>query len=186
MKKLFALLIISSFFINNCFSQEIEFRIQPDGSFLNYEDGKSYIVIDYPNYTSDELYTDILTSITRLYRSPKDIVSKVEGKIISLNGIKTNCISAKALGLTVLTSIEYNLKFQFKDGKIRIDAPFVWCFYKPSEKFTAKEWIDANSIFKNGVPNPKKRQTLNDLNNTLNGIISDIIYPENDNSSDEW
>ncbi len=187
MKKLLLLLSISCLFINNNFAQGIDFRIQPDGSFLSKQDSKNYIVLNYPNETKNELYTRILTAVTRLYNSPTDVINKVDGEIISVNGSKRNCISIKALGLTLLRSIDYNLKFQFKDGRIKIDAPIVGCFNEPEDPITpVGEWNDINGVFKKGVANPKKQKTIDDFNDNINDIILDILDEADASKNNDW
>lgn len=177
--------------IGTGFAQNASFMLQPDGSFLNYIDGKTFIVLEYPDRTKDNLYTNILTSVTKLYRSPKHVISKVDGEIISVNGIFSNCISYKAiLGLTAIYSIEYILKFQFKEGKIRVDAPIVLrCFNdmtKVSEEVSFDEWLRIQSVFKDGYPNPKKQKTIDDFNYVLNSLILSIVSEVNNNLEDEW
>ncbi len=188
MKKLF-LFFILFLFAGISFAQDIDFRIQPDGSFLNYKDNKDYVVIEYPDKTKNELYTNILTSVTKLYNSPKDVISKVENEVISINGISSDCVMLSGwLGVKVYFSIQYGIKFMFKDGRMRVDAPIIIRLYNDSDSDIKpiSGWLSVQGIFKKGEPNPKKQNTIDDFNNTLNNIILDIINDRNNPSNDEW
>ncbi len=154
----------------------VDFKLQSDATFKT-TDGKEYVVIQKEGKTASELYNEILNSVTLLYNSPKDVVSKVENNTISINGISSDCVTLSGmLGVKVSFSIQYILQFQFKDGRIRVEAP------KLSRVFTGTTdvrpisgWLKTQNIFKKDKPNPKKQSTIDDFENTLNGLINRIL-----------
>lgn len=166
----------------------VDFKLQENSNFINVLDGKSYSVITYDGKSQSELYSMILTSITKLYNSPKDVISKVENEIISVNGICTDYVIVKTPGMKMHFAFKYILKFQFKDGKVRIDAPIVSQMisqYEPSSYTKPfQDWVNSWKIFKNGTVNPKRQDTANYLNNKLNSLINNILSSHALN--DEW
>lgn len=157
----------------------VNFKLQSDGTFKTI-DGKEYVVIQKEGKTASELYNEVLSSITLLYNSPKDIVSKVENSTISVNGISSDCATAFGmLGTKVILSIQYILQFQFKDGRIRVEAPILSRVFsdKMEVQPTIPGWLKTQKYFINDKPNPnpKKQSTIDDFENTLNGLIIRIL-----------
>ena len=181
---LLILLLSLSFSLN---SQTVNFGIQSDGTFKNVIDGKTFVVIERDGKSQSELYSEILIAITRLYNSPKDVISKVENEVISVNGISEDCVTQNlSMGMKNIYSIQYILQFQFKDGKIRVEAPVVSRFFthnNPDVK-PFSGWLNVQNIFKKGMPNPKKQNTIDDFNNTFNDIINNIISNKVSNDED--
>ena len=164
------------------YSQEYaDFKLQFDGTFKTI-DGKEFIVVEKEGKSASELYNEILQSVTLQYNSAKDVISKVDNSVISINGISTDCVTLSSMfGVKVRFSIQYILQFQFKDGKIRVEAPVL------SRLFTDRAldikpisgWLNAQSIFKKDKPNPKKQSTIDDFENTLNGLINSLLTAKN-------
>lgn len=189
MKKiLFTLLAVIC--LNNAYAQQtVDFRLQPDGSFINQLDGKDFKVLPFEGKTKDELYSEVLIAVSKLYNSPKDVISKVDGELISINGISQHCITLKAMmGVKVLFSIQYILKFQFKDNRLRVDAPVISRFFSDNTADISplSGWLDVQNVFKKGKPNPKKQNTIDDFNNTLNELLNNIISNIGNKSDDNW
>lgn len=169
-------------------AQAVNFDLQANGTFVNKVDGKSFIVLPFDGKTSQELYANILKAVTKLYNSPKDVISKVDGEIISVNGISKDCITLKAMmGVKVSFSIQYVLQFQFKDGKIRVDAPNIARFFSDGAPDISpfSGWLNAQKVFKKGKPNPKKQNTIDDFNNTMNDLINRILSTTG-SKEEEW
>ncbi|MFS2666729.1 DUF4468 domain-containing protein [Candidatus Bacteroides intestinigallinarum] len=189
MKKILFLMVVMLVSSHNINAQNaMDFKLQADGTFVNIADNKNFLVIPYEGKTQSELYLEILSSITKLYKSPKDVISKVENEIISIKGFCDDCIAVKTPGMKLRFGMEYVLRFQFKDGKIRVDAPVVSqmiCKYQPatySEPFT--DWVNSWKLFKDGQPNPKRQYLIVDLDEILNQLISDILSCKS--QDDDW
>lgn len=90
--------------------------------------------------------------------------------------------------MKVLFSIQYILQFQFKDGKVRVDAPVISRFFSDGAPDISpfSGWLKAQNVFKKGNPNPKKQKTIDDFNNTLNGLINSLISNMGNKSGDDW
>lgn len=187
MQKILLILIMMAIMPLIGLAQTVNFELQADGTFLNKQDGKDFVVLVKEGKTNQELYEDVLKAVTKTYVSPHDVISKVDGEIITVNGISEDCISFKGwMGVNVIFSIQYNLKFQFKNGKIRVDSPVITRFFtddSPDIK-PFSGWLRVQKVFVKDKPNPKKQNTIDDFNNTINGLINRIL--STNDSEEEW
>ena len=183
-----------------------EFKLQITGQFLTTE-GKDFYVIDCGGKAQNDLYNDFLVAITKLYVSPKTVIDKVENRIITIKGFESPAFSVntekKALDGTPIKSsyaVRYTLQFQFKEGRIRVDAPVInaisklivggvpgatyemplWVsteqlFLKENPQLTGKEKKDEKLIEKANRHNRVKENTCKAVNNFVNSIISKIV-----------
>ena len=100
------------------------FTLTPQG-FVNADDNeKTYVVVEMPG-TQAELYAKAKTAVTSMWNSPKDAMSYDEPNIIVVNGYSQNAAHFKKWGRDNVFGMEYRLQIQFKDGRIRIDAPAI-------------------------------------------------------------
>mgnify|MGYP004685380023 CR=1 FL=1 len=92
-----------------------QFVITPNG--LSTEDNKDYIVITVEGKDKDTLYQEVLKYITKTYVSAKDVVSPVEGEMISINGI------FQVKEVLVNYDVNYTINLEFRDGRIKYSLP---------------------------------------------------------------
>jgi len=98
------------------------FSLTPEGFRNNIESDKDYIVIDFPNNTQEELFKRVLLFVNSSFVSPKDVISKVDNELISLNGFAKDAVKGNFIGSF---DLNYTISIQFKDGRIRINAPSI-------------------------------------------------------------
>ena len=79
------------------------FALQADGTMLAND--KSYIVVEFPDKTKSELYSDILVSLSAMYVSPKDVLSVVENESNTINGYAKECLH---YGMNIV-SVNYSI-----------------------------------------------------------------------------
>lgn len=122
MKRILFILIVSIPFLG--YSQ---FILTMDGMVDEKDPSKNYLVYNFEGKTANELYISVLTALTNYYVSAKDAISKVEGKIISINGIESGGICyGKFMGrCNRRFDLIYTMSIDFKDNKIRINAPII-------------------------------------------------------------
>lgn len=97
------------------------FKLTPNG-FVNANDtSKHFIVFDLPGKSQAELYSASLTYMTSNYVSPKDVISKVENEVLTVNGYEPGAI--KNTSLQTPFDMNYTVVFKFKDGKIKVEDP---------------------------------------------------------------
>lgn len=203
-KILFLLIILIS---PVCFAQvnnSVKFNLSENGVFLS-QDGKDYITLEYPNESQSDLYNKFLVAITGTYVSPKDVISKIENQMISVHGYKENALVIPYIfKLKAYYDISYVLKYQFKDGKIRIDAPIITnlyfinsnkgreeqnisSFFRFEEpKLTGNEKKDEKKKKLTEERNVQKQEYMNMLSSTMNDLVNNIITKANNNQSEDW
>lgn len=82
----------------------------------------NYYIIEYNGKTASELYNNVLSSISAIYKSPDKGLSKVDNVSVSVTALAEveTVVNDK---FTALNKFDYTLHFLFKDGKIRVNAP---------------------------------------------------------------
>ena len=174
---------------NICAQDTIDFRLQYDGSYLNHDDKKNYVVIPFEGKTKEDLYSKTLIALTKMYNSPKDVISKVDGEVISVNGIIKDCVILRGImGSKSFYSIQYVLQFQFKDAKVRVDAPVITRIFsndKPTY-ISPQIWLEENKVFKNGKQNYLRQEAINGFNKPLNNLINNILSNMGNTKKDDW
>ena len=122
MKQLLAtfLLILVSSISNAQYVSKL--KMNYEGNFTT-QDGKDYDVAVFEDKNAIELFDKVKKNVALIYRSPKDVESNIDDIIISIYGYAPNCVKFN-WGISPFNlSFHYSLKFQFKDGKIRIEVP---------------------------------------------------------------
>lgn len=112
--KRFLIYLVFALCVIECYSQSLMFSLHKDGAFLT-DDGMNYKVLTFDGKTAKELYNIVNTNAVSLYKSPNTVMSVNEGVSISIRGYKENLIGAYGA--------YYNLIFEFKDGRMKINAP---------------------------------------------------------------
>ncbi len=80
----------------------------------------------YDSISAENLYNKVLINTSSMYVSPKDVISKVENGLISINGVvfaSDQKIYVSMLGMKQYISLNYTIAIKIKDGKVRIDIP---------------------------------------------------------------
>lgn len=99
------------------------FELTSNG-FVNSEDhNKDYIVFDVEGVKQQELFNYVMQALGKTFVSPKNKISSVEYTQISANGVLGNVTYRKVAGMRLEFDMSFNLIFEFKDEKIRINAP---------------------------------------------------------------
>ena len=131
--------------------EKMKFFIKDNSGVLKTNGSDDFYVLSYQGKSAAELYTNVLSAISTIYKNPEKVLSKVEN--VSLT------ISSTAMDVPVpkdadeINSVfpqknnyygfDYNLVFLFKDGKIRVNAP----------RFDVENVLWAN-VFDDGIYKP--------------------------------
>ncbi|MFR3058347.1 DUF4468 domain-containing protein [Phocaeicola coprophilus] len=172
MKKLF--LILLAMFPIIAFSQnKANFIFKSDAAYHS-ADGNRFIVFEYPNMSKNELFNKIYLSASKLYTNPDKVISKVDGELISLHGISGNCIK---WGQWSYFSVEYVIKFQFKDNKIRVDVPEIVNFYNDDGRSYGSPlgWLRTQRIFTEEKTTDKEI-VIKGFEDAVNDVINSVLY----------
>lgn len=151
-------------------------KMNYEGNFTT-QDGKGYDVAMFEGKNATELFDMVKKNVALVFRSPKDVESNVDDKIISIYGYAPKCTFFTAPGMKFYLSFHFSLKIQFKDEKIRIEAPALYEM-EGSAWPTLQKTFKAKGIYsKDGIlsDNPKKRQTVTMLEDYFNDLLNRII-----------
>ena len=167
MKKIFILaLALSLSMTNDCRAQKIDFRLF-ENTALSDSTRLDYIVINYEGRSAHDLYSDYLSVVNSISTSANS-VQVVEDKSITLLNHCSHYGFYK--DSDYYYTFNYRLQFQFKDGKVKVCAP----------------WLDASSVraFRDGIIKDSYRPDLTDalrsgvnaFSGYFNNLITDIIH----------
>jgi hypothetical protein len=186
MKKI--LLITVMLFAFQINAQQNYFTLTINGFENTYNLSQNYIVINFNGKTKQELYNDFLTELTITYVSSKDVISKSENNAISINALSLNAIKYKIGKNVSYFDLNYNLSFQFKDNKVRINLPAIVYMTRGANNLliSGSNGFLTNSkfIYKKGklkVPSAKAS-----LEKYFNGLINEIITSVKNKSNSDW
>ena len=195
MKKtlLFFLLLLSS----STYAQkrEVYFELTPAG-FVNAEDKSNFCVVKTDKSAKD-MYNEVLLSLGRIYNSPKDIMSTVENKQITINAILTQVTLYKWNFANRCINAHYQLIIEFKDNRVRIFAPHIHKLFEPEyghellgicrkiDRMTQSKTQTIWGIKKKDLRN-EKAKIDNEI--SFNSLINELIFSENKGSGndDNW
>ena len=157
-----------------------------DNGFSFTNGSKEYIVIDAPNYTQKELFSKMLLALNNYYIDIDKVVSKIEYDALTINATyipdapmsitKRPYILANS-GAYLFLSIDYRLSFKFKDGKVRIDIPYI-------KSGTAIEDISEKKVFVEH--SDLNFGAYNSMTNDFNGILVKLLKDAYQSKDDEW
>lgn len=160
-----------------------DFQLLHNATFQK-EGQNNFYVVSFPKKNAHQLYMDVLSHIMSIYKKPDLVTSTVKDRSIIINGYAGDIASFKYYDEYYSTCLEYNLNFQFKDGKIRVNAPVVIEIYAEGSS-QIKKLSDAvntssgfNYLFSTGV-----QDRMNEIDKYINTLISTIIYGPKD---EEW
>ena len=165
---------------------QVEFKLTSDGTF-HMRDGRNFAVVPFDKKTAHEIYTALFTNASEVFRDPKQKV------IITIDGASIN-IRAYDPKLTYSKEGEYlgtyyNLNFEVKDGKVKVDAPLV------DENLTrSKDGVRdrdfsklVRSWFQEATLQAKYQDNASYTESEFNGIINGILTGNfMGDSSDNW
>lgn len=158
-----------------------EFYVYENATFKKAGD-TDYYVVDMGKKSAHQLYMDVLSHISSLYRNPDRVISKVEDRSIVINGYADEVAYFKDQEYTTSMSFKYRIELQFKDGKIRVNAPDLPEIYTSSawgeRKLSSYPTKYIGYLFGGETSAMKK-----EIDKYINAIITAIVYGSKD---DEW
>lgn len=177
------------------FSYAQYFTLTSNG-FVSSKDKTDYIVIDKPNTKKNELYRNVLSALSSMYKDPKEVLSLAENESITINGYEPKSLAVKQkrnylqIGKsTIEYDLSYSITMLFKDDKIRINQP----------SFEARKWNSTTGYYeylvlnetnknKNSIYNKKNEvdypDAITGLENHFNKLIQEIL--EKSNKINNW
>lgn len=181
-------------------SANAQFKLTINGFVDANNEEKNYVVYDFDGETQESLYIKAIKFINTSYKSPKDVINEVKPEMITISGFQESCIGKvkKVLGQNMSFTggydLQYNISMQFKDGKVRIDAPTFECTGKSGNKTSRLVLHGSNGglgtevvtgLFKkNGEPS--RENAIKMLEDFFNDFCNKMESSIKDKSKDEW
>lgn len=168
-----------------------QFELTPSGLKIESSD-KSYMVKTFEGKTANELYTNALNAITSMYNSPQDVISKVENSMISINGVSSGDMGFKIMGMYQPIGARYKIVLRFKDGRVRVDIPYIIELYYDNQQRTELSLTQSSGIFGGVKPVFKKDGSVryegakSAIENYFNNLISVILVGISGIVDDNW
>lgn len=178
MKKATLLSMLISFAAISFAQGSVNFSVNKYGSYEVPYSSNDYYVITFPNQSQSQLYTSALKAITRNFVSAKDVVSKVENEMISVNAVHRFTESYGVVSLTY--DVNYSFEIEFREGRVKVNAPRIIKItdhYGDRVSFTEC----ATSSTTGELLEPSKREF-----SFVNGVINRILSSMGSRYSDDW
>jgi len=178
MKKilLFSIISLCAFFVNAQY--RAAFVIDKNTcQYVVPNSEKNYYVFNFEGESQSSLYNKALMAITKTYVSAKDVVTKVENSMISINSNKT--ISYMIGGILPTSNyVNYVLEFEFKDGRMKVNAPtIVQIRNKDGEPGRTRDFL---------INGKGELAQGSELYLFVNDIINNILNNMRSSSNDDW
>lgn len=159
-----------------------EFYVYENATFKKAGD-TDYYVVDMGKKSAHQLYMNVLSHISSIYRNPNRVISKVEDRSIVINGYADEISYFKDQeGYSTSMSFQYRIELQFKDGKIRVNAPDLPEIYTSSawgeRKLSNYPTKDIFYLFGGETVAMKK-----EIDKYINMVITSVVYGSKD---DDW
>lgn len=189
MKRFYLFLMLLATVVMHGYAEDF-FELTANG--FRTKEGSDYAVVAMEGSAS-ELYNKMLLSVGRTFNSPKDVISTVPNRQISINAIYSNIVKVK--GGLGMADAHFVLIFEFKDGRMRVLAPKVMCFNNKygveilyiCKKTNPLTQVKNQSIFDHVSKELRSPMYKYAVEYAFNKLIYNLIYSEtNGESGDDW
>ncbi len=124
MRKFYFTLVIGLLSLVSFAQNRVDFTLDNSGKYIISGSTNDYYVFQYEGESQSALFNKALIGVTKTFVSAKDVVSKVENSLISINS--THAIEYYLAGIVkIVNHVNYIIELEFKDGKIKINAPTI-------------------------------------------------------------
>ena len=156
------------------------FELTPDGMKSSADDGKNFVVLEFPGKTQAELFDLARNYIVSAFNSAKDVMSESRPAILSANAVLP-CTFKAGFNYDALVSYKYGLAF--KDGRIKVDFDVLAFSLPPQSKnpkfsigLVASGFGSYGVFKKNGaVSSAPTKEAIEACANSLTQGLSDAI-----------
>lgn len=197
MKKfLFLLLVMASITAN------AQFKLTINGFVSEKDSSKDYLIYTFEGMSQENLYVKVLSFVHKKFKNPDVVLNEIKNEMITITGAQESCISVdkpkKILGSKYSFSggydLEYSIPIQFKEGRIKIDAPSFECKGKSGGKNAYLVLSGSNGGFgtevrtglfkKNGEPSRENAITM--LEDYFNVFCEELVTFIKEDSKEDW
>ena len=148
-----------------------------DDGFSSKNDNKDFVVYTKNGLTVSQLRSRILSKLTELFKSPKDVIKQISDNIIQINGYISDAYVSEGYS----HDISFNLVIQLKDNKVRYNRPEISEIITKNVPFLGIAHLDMSKPITVLV---SKQDSRDELINKFNILIRDIN--KSLDANDDW
>lgn len=185
------------FFLLSCvlYINAQSFELTAKGFVNSSQQDVNYIIIPFEGKSQSEIFNMALAAIGKNFVSPQDVINKVEYSQININGILQNVTQRKPMGMVLPFDMKFNLILEFKDGKMKLNAPTIRDIeqqghadvhiYLTTAERGSTFFVHNFALFKNnGTVNEKKHKE--NIQEATNNFITSILNDMNTVENSDW
>lgn len=166
------------------------FKLQQTGTFVTAE-GNDYAVIAFEGKKAEELYQMVKDNVAKYYESPEDVLTEEPHTKLTVEGFNREFLMWTFMMVPTQFGALYTLTFQFKDGRIRVDAPEIDDTMMATATFgkkgaTASFKSMLNTYFRNGEVKEKAKPKVAAIEQHINDMINRLLTQESPKAEDDW
>lgn len=99
------------------------FVLTPSGIVSSEDSTKTYVVVEMPGKTQEEIYELLSVRLNRMYKYPNATQSRIEGKSIQISGTAPMVVFIKKdLGREYFWDLKHTINIEFRDGRVKFDV----------------------------------------------------------------
>ena len=88
-----------------------------------------FVVYEVPDMKSADLKSAVYTTLSSMYKSPKDVITSLSDNMIQLEGYASGVYRTNAGNTSYGKDILFDMVIQFKDGRVRYNRPTIKMIY---------------------------------------------------------
>ena len=150
-------------------------------SFIsNQNSSNDFVLYEVPNMQASDLKAAVYTTLSSMYKSPKDAITNLSDNMIQLEGYANGVYSTMAGSTSYGKDLLFDLVIQFKDGKVRYNRPTIKMIYSE---------YPLSAMYRSNMDLPLSRLIEESSSRTLvENYFNDLIRKINNNlkQSNNW
>lgn len=145
------------------------------GKFVSLQPSNvGFVVYEIPGMSASELKSSALTTLSSMYKSPKDAITPLSDNMIQLEGYAESVFFKESENVKLKHDILFDIIIQFKDGKVRYNAPTIKMLYVDLPILGMRK-CDMNkgisSLIDDSISRKKVENYFNNLINSINSTL---------------
>ncbi len=148
------------------------------GEFIGHQIPKDYVVYEVPDMSASELKNSVYTILSSMFKSPKDAITNLNDNMIQLEGYSPSLYEDRIdfNYKKVFNHFIFGLVIQFKDGKVRYNAPSLKYIHMVVENSDTQNISNISGVnLKDYFEDNKDRiEKLRNIENYFNELIASI------------
>lgn len=156
------------------------FKFDDNGIHSEQDSSKDYVVYEVPEVKASDLKAYAMSAISELYKSPKNVLTTLGDNMIQLETYASSVYSTKVKDDHYRNDFSYSIIIQFKDGKVRYNAPNIKQIWVTGVPLLGQLKLDMTKPITTLIDDDTSRNLVALEINTLIKAINNRISTAND------